>query len=209
MGNKLHPNQVREIVDFLFSMPVVNPPESTKGLLASVFFDENGDSHRSSKVDDNNEDEVQKVVKMAFDTWREKNKTLNHNHWYKLKCDMLTQYRTFTNDKGVQRRIDIYINGMKDFVERLEKKSGEKSIAHKYSTNDQRFYALRILCHDFYKSLNKLSKKERGEIISIITNANPEDSYKKIFTDDWFELEEKIDDEFKDKINKFKSVLEK
>jgi hypothetical protein len=75
----------------------------------------------------------------------------------------------------------------------------------RYSSNDQRLYALSILCPDFIKSLSKLSKKQSGELISIITNANPDDCYKKLITG----KELKVDGEFKDKIKQFKSDIEK
>jgi hypothetical protein len=116
---------------------------------------------------------------------------------------MLNTYTEQTRDKALKLKIGAYINLVDLFVhqEKKEKVKKEKG----YASNDERLYALSILCPDFVKSLSKLSKKQSGELLSIITNANPDDCYKKLITG----RELKVDGEFKDKIKQFKSDIEK
>lgn len=197
----LSKGKIANIVDFLFVLPVINPDEKEEGLMPSIYVDKKGDKHRWKKISHNSPQAID-CVEYGYKTWKEKNRNNNIDQWRKNIIDMLNTFTEQTKDKTLKLKIGAYINLVDLFVYQ-EKKEKEKQ--EKYSSNDQRLYSLNILCPDFIKSMSKLSKKRSGEILSIITNANPVDCYKKIITGTGL----KVDDEFKDKIKQFKSDIEK
>jgi hypothetical protein len=101
---------------------------------------------------------------------------------------------------------EIFEKKIRSYVEFLESKQKsfgetEQKGKKKYATNEERLYAIQILCPDFINSLDKskLSKKQKGEILSLITNVNPVDCYKGTFT----AAQGEVDWEFKKKINEY------
>ena len=112
-----------------------------------------------------------------------------------------------------QKRYNLYV----DFLERkqnsfiqTEPKSHNKK--KDFALNDERLYALEVLCPDFINHLTKLNSNgmdvtEIGEIISYITNVNPVDAYKKTLTAD--KRKRSIKKEFKDKIDEYKVSINK
>lgn len=112
-----------------------------------------------------------------------------------------------------QKRYNLYV----DFLERKQKsfiQTEPKSHNKKkdFALNDERLYALEVLCPDFIKHLTKLNSNgmdvtEIGEIISYITNVNPVDAYKKTLTAD--KRKRSIKKGFKDKIDEYKVRINK
>jgi len=111
-----------------------------------------------------------------------------------------------------QKKYNLYV----DFLERKQKsfiQTEPKSQNKKkdFALNDERLYALEVLCPDFIKHLTKLNSNgidvtEIGEIISYITNVNPVDAYKKTLTAD--RRKRRIKKDFKDKIDQLKIKID-
>jgi hypothetical protein len=103
--------------------------------------------------------------------------------------------------KSINAYLKFLVNRQKSITE--TEQQGKKT----YATNSERLYAIQTLCPEFVKLLSNsgLSKIQQGEILSLITNVNPTDCYKETFTI----KKGKVNDEFKDKIKEFYSLIVK
>lgn len=111
--------------------------------------------------------------------------------------------------KNYNLYVDFLESKQKSFIQTEPKSQNKKK---DFALNDERLYALEVLCPDFIKHLNKLISNgmdviEIGEIISYITNVNPVDGYKKIFTKD--KSKRRVKDDFQLKINQLKNRIDK
>jgi hypothetical protein len=196
-------------VDSLFTLPVINPDESHGELMPSIYVDEKGNKHQFMKISHNSPQAID-CVEYGYKTWKEKNGNNNIDQWRDNIIEMLNIYTEQTRDKALKLKIGAYINLVDLFVhqEKKEKVKKEKG----YGLNDDRLYALEILCPDFITHLTKLKEdgmdvEEIGQIISYITNVNPVDAYKKTFTSD--KSKRRVKDDFQLKINQLKKRIDK
>jgi len=128
MDNKLHFRHVKMSVDSLFSLPVKNHEDPNEEYLPTIFVDNNNNTHRLVKVNDNDPKRVMEAVRYAYNTWQEKNKLLLCDDWFKQMNDMLTAYKTFTNDKSVHRRINIYIRVMEKLIVQIKEHQNQPEL---------------------------------------------------------------------------------
>ncbi len=115
MANKIHPNVIQHHVDFLFSLPVINPDESNGDLMPSIYVDEEGNKHRFKKIN-HNSPQVLECVENGFNAWKEKNGNNNIDQWRNNIIDMLNTYTEQTRDKALKLKIGAYINLVDLFV---------------------------------------------------------------------------------------------
>jgi hypothetical protein len=203
MGNKLHPNQIKLIVEHLFLK------EYQEGNPTHIVND-NGQQYKSQKVNDNDESEVKQAVNNAFTAWKEKNKLLDFQDWQNEMNNLFSHCLQFSKSKEINRKIKIYQSAMQLVKDVKENQKVKKQVTEKYSTVDQRLYILSELAPEFINSLSKLTRVECESILSMITNSNPVDCYKKIRTKQSSDLsKDNFDSEFTDKIDKIKTKLMK
>ena len=111
--------------------------------------------------------------------------------------------------KNYNLYVDFLERKQKSFIQTEPKSHNKKK---DFALNDERLYALEVLCPDFINHLTKLNSNgmdvtEIGKIISYITNVNPVDAYKKTLTAD--KRKRSIKKEFKDKIDEYKVSINK
>jgi NTP pyrophosphatase (non-canonical NTP hydrolase) len=128
---------------------------------------------------------------------------------------LLEEKNQFTygiNWKIYKKIIETYISFLKEkqgeTIDYLSKNDKSK----KYSTNDQRVYALMNLCPELFDALNKLHSRDKafttdeiGKVLSYILNINPVDARKKGLG----HTPLNVDGEFKRKIKLLKDKIEK
>lgn len=128
---------------------------------------------------------------------------------------LLEEKNQFTygiNWKIYKKIIETYLSFLKEkqggTIDYLSKNDKSK----KYSTNDQRVYALMNLCPELFDALNKLHQRDKtfttdeiGKVLSYILNINPVDARKKGLG----HTSLNVDGEFKYKIKELKSKIEK
>jgi len=192
--------KIEHIVDFLFTLPVINPDEKEGELMHSIYVDEKGDKHRLKKILQNSP-QVIDCVEYGYKTWKEKNPNNNIEQWQKEISGMLNSLKKQSSDIIIKRKIDVYTNMVDLFVfqEKKEKEKGEK-----YSSVNERLYALKEVCPEFIDSLSKLTQAEKKELMQIITNSNGDNILKKLIHKN---SPMDVDGEFEDKIQRFKIKL--
>ena len=203
--------KLEHMVDILFTLPVINSKLSNEELLPSIYVDENGDKHQFQKISPNS-DQVIECVAYAHKKWKEKfpNKHRSIDDFSIEVHELLKRHRAGTNVREIKAKIDAYLNVLDLFVMQGKKDNVKKEKG--YALNDERLYALEVLCPDFITHLTKLKEDgmhitEIGQIISYITNVNPVDAYKKTLTDD--RSKRNIDKDFKLKIDQLKNRIDK
>lgn len=97
--------------------------------------------------------------------------------------------------KNYNLYVDFLDNKLKSFIDT------EQQGKVKFSNVNERLYTLKELCPELIDSLSKLSKKEKIEIMQIITNSNGDNILKKLI---YKALPMDVDSEFEDKIQRFK-----
>lgn len=201
MRNRLHPNQIKQLVEHLF---LTDYKEGNTPYEVS----DNGNKYNFQKVNDNDESEVKQAVNNAFTTWKVKNKLLVFEDWQNEMNNILNHCLEFSKSKEINRKIKIYQSAMQLVKEENENQKVRKQVTEKYSSVNERLYILRKVAPEFFNSLTKLNKAECGYILSMITNSNPNDCYKKTRTAHVSELSnDKFDSEFIDKIDKLAQKL--
>lgn len=96
--------------------------------------------------------------------------------------------------KNYNLYVDFLDNKIKSFIDTEQQGKVKSNV-------NERLYALKELCPELIDSLSKLSKKEKIEIMQIITNSNGDNILKKLI---YKTLPMDVDSEFEDKIQRFK-----
>lgn len=181
MAYKLHPNVVKESLNVLFR------------------------KSDHSTVNINNEKEVIECIERAFKKWHSENLLLKFEDWQEYQVNYLKVLEESTRSVFDKKRVKIYIHMMEEFRKRLTQVN-EKSSQEKFSTVNERLYALSELCPDLIKSLRNLSKKEQKELMQIITNSNGDNILKKLI---YNTSPLDVDSEFIDLIDSYKLKISK
>jgi len=120
----------------------------------------------------------------------------------------LTLLKTFYCNDLVINYPDVYATH-KNILQKSDSKL-DKRISRKAPTNNEKLKALNEFCPELIKRIDKLSKKEQGQVIHLITGVNPTDAYKKIKTQDFREIQNTIinndDIDFDELKNKLKNT---
>jgi hypothetical protein len=162
--------KLEHMVDILFTLPVINSKLSNEELLPAIYVDKNGDKHQFQKISPNS-DQVIECVAYAHKKWKEKfpNKHRSIDDFSIEVHELLERHRAGTNVREIKAKIDAYLNVLDLFV-----MQGKKGIVKgdRYSSVNERLYALTMLCPEFIDSLKYLSQAEQKELMQIITNSN-------------------------------------
>lgn len=113
--NFLSKGSIAYKVDFLFTLPVINPDESQGELMPSIYVDEKGDKHHLKKISHNSPQAID-CVEYGYKAWKEKNGNNNIDQWRDIIIDMLNTYTEQTRDKTLKLKIGAYINLVDLFV---------------------------------------------------------------------------------------------
>lgn len=194
--------RIEHIVDFLFTIPVTNSNLSNKELIPSIYVDEKGNKHQFKKISHNSPQAID-CVEYGYKAWKERNPNNNIDQWRNNIIDMLNTYTEQTRDKTLKLKMGAYINLVDLFVHQEKK---EKVKVDKYSSVNERLYALTKLCPEFIDSLKYLSQKEQKEIMQIITNSHGDNILKKLI---YKNSPMDVDDKFEDKIDRIKNKISK
>lgn len=191
-------------------MKKINPIH-LKGWLDGFLKNPNG-----SILNPTNEEDVLECLANNYKLANKKDGYLTINGWIKKTLQFLEEIECKQNQTPYDEDI-VRIQFIKEALEKFKnyqlesekKTTKEKEV--KYSTNDQRVYALKTLCPDLLDSLVKLNSKkelsteEIGKVLSSILNINPVDARKKGLG----HTSLNVDVEFKDKIDVLKGKIEK
>lgn len=107
MHNRLHPNVIKQHVDFLFTLPNMNPDESN--------VDEEGNKFQLIKISHNSPQAID-CVKHAYKIWQAQNPNNTIDEWSKYKIDLLNIFKDQTTEKELNLKIGAYINLVNRFV---------------------------------------------------------------------------------------------
>ena len=113
--NFLSKGSIAYKVDFLFTLPVINPDESHGELMPSIYVDEKGDKHQFKKISHNSPQAID-CVEYGYKAWKERNPNNNIDEWSKNIIGMLNLYKEQTKDKTLQLKMGAYINLVDQFV---------------------------------------------------------------------------------------------
>ena len=203
--NFISKGSLEHIVDSLFILPVINPDESHGELMPSIYVDEKGNKHQLKKISHNSPQAID-CVEYGYKAWKEKNGNNNIDQWRDNIIDMLNTYTEQTRDKTLKLKIGAYINLVDLFVHKEKKEKEKKETNEKFSSVNERLYALTKLCPEFIDSLKYLSQKEQKEIMQIITNSHGDNILKKLI---YKNSPMDVDDKFEDKIDRIKNKISK
>lgn len=180
-----------------------------KGILESMFMIPTGIEGKYRKIDPKSESDLQESIKQSYRLAKGSDPFLTFESWFDEQEQLLVNMRYSPISSHDKRKITFYHQALNKY--RLELQNPEKhKESGKYSTQNQRLYVLNELFPDFIRRVVNLSKKEKGTLLSIITNSNPDDCYRKLFTEKLSDLsKDNFDTDFIDRINTLKGKLTK